>query len=147
MDIENCHPTMFVRVIIEAYASDNNDEAASSAAFPTIYRYVESYKEWRMFAQSYYDVGLQKAKKILSRLFYGGRCPRGDPILPPAPSGSKEVGDFAYESQILSTHRSLLQKQEASPIRPPIRDTHPRGGEVDKLDNVAVKTRPDILLP
>ena len=78
IDMENCHPTLLARLLREAYTSDENDVATYISAFPTLCSYVENYREWRTFAQSYYDVSLQDAKKILIRIFYGGRCPRGD---------------------------------------------------------------------
>ena len=50
IDIANCHPAMLVRAIREAYAIDDNEEAAISDASPAICRYVSSYKERRAFA-------------------------------------------------------------------------------------------------
>ena len=78
---------------------------------------------------------------ILRRMFTGGRgnqtqnilrtsvaYGRRPPARPPAPSGSKEGIDFAYGPKILRAPRSLIQKQEASPSRPPIRGNDLRAG-------------------
>ena len=72
VDVGNCHATLLLRIPLQSYAGDSNDDGARSENSPILVNYVEYYRDWGKFAQEYYEVSMGDAQKVLNTLFYGG---------------------------------------------------------------------------
>ena len=78
IDIENCHASLLLRLLIQAFCCDGRNPEDAKTAHPVLSLYVAHYKEWRTFVEAYYDYTPTEAKKSTNAIFGGGRCPPGD---------------------------------------------------------------------
>ena len=78
IDIENCHPSLLLRLLIRAFCSDVGNPEDAKTAYPALTVYVARYKDWASFADAYYDYTPREANTPTRAIFGGGRCPPGD---------------------------------------------------------------------
>ena len=90
IDICNAHPTLLKNFLAEKQVIDE---------YKMIKLYAENYEKWRKFVEVYYQETTKEAKKIITRIFYGGKPPTDIPFLWKLRSEVNKVVDFIMNQE------------------------------------------------